>query len=42
VVGYFGVADVGILHGTIGSAVLLNTCDYLCSCPDTSLVGHLI
>jgi hypothetical protein len=36
VVGYFAAAYVGILHGTIWSAVLLNTCDYLCSCADTS------
>jgi hypothetical protein len=35
VVGYFAAAYVGILHGTIWSAVLLNTCDYLCSCVDT-------
>jgi hypothetical protein len=36
VVGYFGAVYVGILHGTIWSAVLLSSGDYHCSCPDTS------
>jgi hypothetical protein len=39
VVGYFGAAYVGILHGTIWSAVMLSSGDYHYSCVDTLEVG---